>query len=111
VSWQNDGAGHIHQGTIAGVLSTSEFVEAFLDGVYIDHDVLCSTTNPGFAITVELSQASDILHDGTNVPGVPCDDISIGLGFDADEVAIPVAGDVAAPPPVPPDPCAADAGE
>lgn len=35
--------------------------------------------------------AADILEDGTNAPGVPCDGISIGFGFDARLVANPTA--------------------
>jgi hypothetical protein len=36
-----------------------------------------------------MRSASDILHDGTNVAGQPCDGISIGLAFDADGIAQP----------------------
>jgi hypothetical protein len=108
VTWQNRGVGHITQGTIAGVLDTAEFVSGLLEGTGEPPDD--SPCDSASSIGEQISQASDILHDGTNVPGVPCDGISIGLGFDADEVAIPVSADVAAAPAVPPDPCATDAG-
>jgi hypothetical protein len=109
ITWQNDGTGHINQGTIAGVLTTAEFVSAAA-GSATDDGSLCEPMGPA-TITSQLLLASDILHDGTNVPGVPCDGISIGLGFDADEVAIPVAADVAAAPPALPDLCSTDAGD
>jgi hypothetical protein len=57
------------------------------------------------SIAQQLDQSADILLDGTNRPGVACDGISLGLGFDA--VAVKVGNDVSLPPPS--NPCA-DAG-
>lgn len=54
----------------------------------------------------QFEQAPDILKDGTNVSGAPCDGISIGLGFTAALVANPTQ--VGVEPPPQPDPC--DAG-
>jgi hypothetical protein len=53
----------------------------------------------------EIAQGQDMLADGTNKPGVPCDAISFGIGFDA--VAVKLGG-YGSSPPLPPDPC--DAG-
>ena len=38
------------------------------------------------SIAQQITQGQDILHDGTNVPGQPCDAISIGLGFDGAQI-------------------------
>ena len=43
------------------------------------------------------------MHDGTNTAGTACDAISIGLGFDADEIGAPQA---AGTPATTIDPCA-----
>jgi hypothetical protein len=109
ITWQNAGTGHIREGTIAGILTTSELIAGVLSSSY-GTDGICNPQGPP-SVVGQLSQASDILRDGSNVAGVPCDGISIGLGFDADEVAIPVSADVTAAPPGPPDPCATDAGD
>ena len=68
-----------------------------------------SSTSAFDGIAQQISQASDILKDGTNVPGKPCDGISIGLGFVGKKIANPtkIAADDAA---VPPDPCSTDGG-
>jgi hypothetical protein len=54
----------------------------------------------------QFEQASDILYDGatiSNVSGQACNAISIGLGFDATEIAPPSV--IAPGAPQPPDPC------
>ena len=55
-----------------------------------------------------IRQASDIREDGTNAAGVPCNAISIGLGFTGKRIGQPktVAVDEAPPP----DPCTAGDG-
>ncbi len=50
-----------------------------------------------------IQQASDIMDDGTNVAGTPCNGISIGVGFDGDEIGQPF---VAGNPPAATNPCA-----
>ena len=62
------------------------------------------------SIATQLDQASDILSNGTNVAGQACDGISIGLGFEAKEIAYPVAADVVNPPMGSANPCDMDAG-
>ena len=58
-----------------------------------------------------IRQASDMLKDGSQAPGVPCDGISVGLGFTGKRVGNPTkVAPVGNPPP---DPCTnppADAG-
>ena len=65
------------------------------------------------SIASQILQASDILidpqsHAVSNVAGQNCNGISIGLGFDAKEIAAPTAADIEAPQPAAPNPC--DAG-
>lgn len=76
-------------GTIAGVLVTTDLVKASL-AVALDVDPqLCTDEEPFAAIADQIVQASDILSDGTNKSGVLCNAISIGLAFHAKRVATP----------------------
>ncbi len=102
-------AGAVSQGTIAGVIRTSELLTA-VQGIagHISHSLCSAMSFQSIATAIE--QAADIIlnDDGTisNTAGTPCSGISIGIGFDAKEIAAPT---VIAPPPAPsPDPC--DAG-
>ncbi len=71
-------------GTIAGTLDAEETLAAALDFARHVNQSTCA----GFAwVLDEVRQAQDILANGTNVAGVPCDAISIGLGFDAQLIA------------------------
>jgi hypothetical protein len=74
-------------GTIAGVLYTEEIVDAARTCAGQMDTSLCNSAFNGFAD--QLRQAQDILQDGTNAQGVPCDAISIGVGFTARLVANP----------------------
>ncbi len=95
-------------GTIAGVIKTSELISGLKAVAGRISTQLCG----GSAfddIASQITAASDILSDGTNAAGTPCDGISIGLGFTAAQIAPPTIA-------VPPgaggaDPCTtADAG-
>jgi hypothetical protein len=104
--------GTITNGTIAGVVRTTELLSA-VQGIagHISH-ALCS--GAAFSsIAMAINQASDIvLHDDgsiSNNASETCNAISIGLGFDSTEIAIPTPNDIAGPSPPAPDPCA-DAG-
>jgi hypothetical protein len=111
LTFQQSAKGSVTNGTIAGVLDTMELLSA-VRGIagHISHS-LCSGA-AFMSIQTAILSASDIIlnkADGTisNTAGVPCNAISIGLGFDAVEIAPP---SVVAPPAQPtPDPCA-DAG-
>jgi hypothetical protein len=112
VTWRNNGVGHVTQGTIAGVLDVDEVVASVMENIGADlhwTPVDCAS-GPWAGIQQVIERSADILHDGTNRAGVQCDAISIGIGFDADEVAIPVAADVVGPPMPNPGPCAPDGG-
>lgn len=62
---------------------------------------LCPPSATFESIAQQIRQASDILADGTQDPGVTCNGISIGLGFEAEAATLGVVFDA----PVPPDPC------
>ncbi len=94
--------GAAKSGTIAGILGTTEVVEAFRKVAGRVSTTLCG--NQFLGIEQQIRQASDILLDGTNHAGVTCDGISIGLGFEAVQLANPTKIDDA-PIVVPADPC------
>ena len=89
-------------GTISGVINTQELVTELRAVAGRISTSLCGSAFNGIAQQIE--QAQDILQNGTNTMGVPCDAISIGIGFDATLIANPTTV-VTAPAP-PPDPCA-----
>ena len=91
------------RGVIAGVLDTQELTDTFRRFAGRVSLSLCGSAFDGIAL--QLAQAQDILQDGTNAAGVPCNAISIGLGFVAKLVANPTKIGVDVPAP---DPC--DAG-
>ncbi|MDB4936105.1 MAG: hypothetical protein JWP87_3077 [Labilithrix sp.] len=86
VTFDHKSPNDLTNGTIAGVITTTELVSGIekvagsfnvCDGNLLD------------TLKTTIIGASDILHDGTNKPGVPCDAISIGLGFTAKRVGAP----------------------
>lgn len=97
-----------NNGTIAGVINTEKLVTGLKSVAGRISKSLCGSAFDGIA--QQIQQTSDILSDGSNRSGVPCDAISIGIGFTAKRIANPtkVAGLGTASP----DPCAApmDAG-
>jgi hypothetical protein len=88
-------------GTIAGVLDVQEITDAAALCARRMDTAFCGSAFDGLA--EQISQAPDILRDGTNAPGLTCDAISIGIGFTARQVANPTK--VAEAPPPTPDPC------
>lgn len=88
-------------GVLSGVLDTQEFIDALQVVAGQISTSLCGSAFDGIA--AQIRQAQEILGDGTNVVNVPCDAISIGLGFEATLVHNPTTV-VTAPPP-PPNPC------
>ena len=102
VTFDHSSPGAATNGTIAGVLDTEELVVQMKAIAGRISSSLCGSQFDGIA--QQIRQASDIMVDLTNVAGVSCNGISIGLGFDAVLVANPtkIAKD---PLPVPPNPC------
>jgi hypothetical protein len=74
-------------GMISGILPTSAFV-AWVHQIVGDvAPSLCG--GAAFqSIAAAITQAADIMTDGTNPSGAPCDGISIGMGFDATAVKL-----------------------
>ena len=91
---------HATNGTISGVLDTATLVAAIKQGAGHFDPSLCSGPTID-SLLVQITQASDILHDGTQDPTQLCDGISIGLGFDAELVKLGPIGPVIPPPPSP----------
>ncbi len=88
-------------GTIAGVLRTEEFIQSANECAVRMDGSFCGAAFDGFA--QQIRQAQDILEDGTNASSIPCDAISIGIGFTARLVANPTK--VIPDTPLSPDPC------
>jgi hypothetical protein len=88
VSKDTTGQLHTTGGTIAGVLVTSEVVQAF--NQLAAEIGICEATGQFDAL---IEGASDILIGGadhvSNGTGASCNAISIGIEFDADEIAPP----------------------
>jgi hypothetical protein len=94
---------HAGSGILAGVILTRDLVSA--TQAYAAERCASAFVTQDFVSLVE--QAADILHDGTNRAGVPCDAISVGIGFDADEIGAPT---VVGEPATYPAPCGEDGG-
>ena len=101
-------AGGVTNGTIAGALSTQELVNALQQIAGAISTSLCSGSAFD-SIAQQIEQGSDILLQANggiaNTPGVPCNATSIGLGFDATEIAVATPADIAPPTPPAPNPC------
>lgn len=97
----------ITEGTISGVINTEELVSGIEKVAGRISTQLCGGSTLD-TIKQTIRQASDIRDDGTNAEGVPCNAISIGLGFTGKRIGAPktIAKESAAPP----DPCTAGDG-
>ena len=88
------------QGQISGVIDTAEFNATLADVIGAFDPSLCNGAVLQ-AIQNQIAQASDIMVDGSQDPGMTCDGISIGLGFEASAVHLGGVG----PGLLPPDTC------
>ncbi len=90
------------QGTIAGILTTADFVQEVRDELrYVNGGTMCAGGPMVDSVAMQVTQASDILADGTQDPRQTCSGISIGIGFDARVVKLGAIVDE----PVRPNPC------
>jgi len=107
ITFDHTGAADAANGTIAGVIDTEELITGLKSVAGRISASLCGSAFDGIAN--QIRQASDIIKDGSNKSGVPCDGISIGLGFTGKKIANPtkIASDDGS---VPPDPCSTDGG-
>ena len=109
VTFAPDVPGSVTDGTIAGAVLTTDLVAAMQSAAGSISTSLCSGS--AFqSIAQQIEQASDIILSPSstaisNTAGTPCNAISIGLGFDGSEVAIPTSADITGPTPVAPNPC------
>lgn len=112
ITFDQQAAGSVQNGTIAGVINTEELITSLKSVAGHISQSLCSGSAFD-SIASQIRQASDIVVNSngsvSNQSGTPCNGISIGLGFDATEIAAPQASDIAPPTQAAPDPCA-DAG-
>jgi hypothetical protein len=97
ISFKPSMPGAVTDGTIAGVLQTMDLVNGLMS--IAGNFGICGGT--AFqSIAQQIETASDIILDGTTVSnnaGTPCNAISIGLGFDSTEIALPASADIEAP--------------
>ena len=107
ITFDHTAPNEITNGTISGVLGTEALVSGIEKVAGRISTQLCGGSTLD-TIKSTIRQASDILQDGTNKPGVPCDGISIGIGFTGKKIGEPktVAKDTAPPA----DPCTTDGG-
>ena len=106
ITFDHTTANDAANGTIAGVIDTEKLINGLKTVAGRISKSLCGTAFDGIA--QQIRQTSDILSDGTNKSGVPCDAISVGIGFTAKHVKNPTK--VASLGSAPPDPCSTDGG-
>ncbi len=112
ITFQPSSPGSVTNGTIAGVLVAQELVNSLQAVAGRISTSLCSGS--AFqSIATQILQASDIVIDQSsgavsNTAGTACNGISIGLGYDATEIAAPTSADIIPPQAPTPNPC--DAG-
>jgi hypothetical protein len=115
VTFDQTAAGSVTNGTIAGAIDTQSLLNAVQLVAGRIQKSFCSGS--AFAsIASEIQQASDIIieADGTTVDnkaGVACNAISIGIGFDATEIAVPAQADILPAAVAAGNPCEAGAGD
>jgi len=87
-------------GQIGGILDTAEFAGVIKQFAGTFDPSLCMGPTID-SIIAQITQASDILADGSQDPAQTCNGISIGLGFKLLPVQVGLIGPVTPPPPNP----------
>jgi hypothetical protein len=88
VTFVNAGSATVSGGIISGVVDAAVLVNNIQAIVGNISPSFCSGST--FAqVAKAIRQAADIMTDGTNMAGTPCNAISVGIGFDADEIGQP----------------------
>jgi hypothetical protein len=105
LTFQPQAPGSVTNGVIFGVLATQDLINGLQQVAGNISTSLCNGS--AFqSIATQIEQTSDIVLSGStvsNTPGTTCNAISIGLGFNATEIAPPTT--IAAPVPPPRNPC------
>jgi len=100
--------GAVTNGTIAGTIVASDLVNQ-LQGVAGSISTSLCSGSAFNSIAQQILQAADIIIDSSgnvsNTAGTACNGISIGIGFEGTEIAIPVAADIEGPQTPKPSPC------
>jgi hypothetical protein len=109
VAFGPNGPGSVTNGTVAGVMLTSELVAA-VNALAGGIDTSLCSGSALESIDQQVEQDSDIVYDASthavsNTAGVSCNAISIGVGFNANEIALPTSADIEPPVPASPNPC------
>lgn len=95
ITMEMDGArGGATNGVIAGILKTEDLIGEIRKVAGGFSEEFCSGTTIE-SLLDQLRQASDIPANGVQDPGVTCDGISIGLGFNGTAVVLGGIGDPA----------------
>ena len=68
-------------GVLGGVLPAAELIASVQATASNANPAMWCAPQPFGAIAMQLAQAPDILMDGGNAAGVPCDSISVGMSF------------------------------
>lgn len=110
ISFDPEAPGSVTNGTIAGVLDTTQLLAGLQNVAGSFSSSLCAGS-AWQSIASQISATSDIVLDSTgtqvsNPKGTMCNAISIGLGFNSKEFEVPTASDVAPASPPKPNPCA-----
>jgi hypothetical protein len=109
ITFDPKSAGSVTNGTIAGTIIATDLVNQ-LQGVAGSISTSLCSGSAFNSIAQQILQAADIIIDTgsgnvSNVAGTACNGISIGLGFEGTEIAIPVAADIEGPQTPKPSPC------
>ncbi len=97
ITFQNNGTTQPNgkSGIISGVILVSDLIGALTPVAGQIATSFCPQSDGGVSaafeqIIVAIQQSADIMHDGTNPgPSSMCDAISVGIGFDADQIGPP----------------------
>jgi hypothetical protein len=84
-------------GTIAGILNPEQLISELAKVAGSFDASLCPPSSTFESIAQQIRQASDILADGGQIKGEKCDGISIGLGFEMQQVQLGSVADAASP--------------
>lgn len=77
----------IEDGIISGVVKTEELITEMKRVLGTASISFCSSSTFD-SIAQQIKQMQDVLDDGTQDPGKPCNAISVGLGFEAKKVRL-----------------------